>query len=291
MTTSQILEGDLKLNPNTMTVLANLRQAKSEIDAIYAALGSGVGLTQAALDALYVVTQNNITGDLEVAGVPITVTNTAYATVAAMTAATPATNTVSLLTPAAFTGTGKPTVGVPVIYNGTEWEPLGGRQKLFKCMFGTQASPTKNISSATRFALTADPIIPGGLLAANGHALEILARVQKHGAAATAAFRVWMGTSATYTNNSFLVPWNITITDLMSSTILTEVIRTSATTLFTSSFAPSNNNAGASTFADKNTLIDFNADQYVTFAMQTLTAPDNFDLLEMEIFWKSGVTA
>lgn len=221
---------------------------------------------------------------------PVVVTNQAFSTVAAMRAATPATNTVALLSPAAFAGTGKPTVGVTVIYNGTNWEPLGGRQKLFKCMFGTQAAPTKNIASTTRFALTTDPIIPGGLLAANGHALEILARVQKHGAAATAVFRVWMGTSATYTNNSNLVPWTITSADLMSSTIFTEVIRTSATTLFTSSFCPFNNNAGASTFADRNTLIDFAADQHVTFAMQTLTTPDNFDLLEMEIFWKSGVT-
>lgn len=71
MTTSQILEGDLKLNPNTMTVLANLRQAKTEIDDLYAAIAAGTGVTQAALEALAVVQYDSISQVLEVAGVPL----------------------------------------------------------------------------------------------------------------------------------------------------------------------------------------------------------------------------
>lgn len=222
---------------------------------------------------------------------PVVVTNQEYASVGALLAATPATNTVALLSPDAFTGTGKPTAGVPVIYNGTDWEPLGGRQKIFKCMFGTKSAPTKTVSANGRFTLATEPIIPGGLLAANGHGFEVLGRVQKHAANGTATFKIWLGTNATYTNNSIIVAWPVTNTDGMSSTAHTKIIRTSATTLFTSNYAPDNNNAGANIFGDRNTLVDFTANQYLTFAMDVMSAGDSFDLLEISGFWTSGAMA
>jgi hypothetical protein len=289
MTTSRILEGDLKLNPTTMAVLANLRQAKAEIDDLYAAIAGGTGVTQEALEALDVVQHNSTTGGLEVGGTDITVTNTSYDTVAAMNAATPATGTVALLNPAAFTGTGKITAPLAMIYTGSRWEPVGGTAKLFKCQFGTLATPTMVASSAARFALAADPIIPGGLLSADGDSLSVLARYHRHGTAGAIVIRNWLGTSATHTDNSFLVNYSHPATDALHSTYITEAVRTTATTLFSTGFGGFHSAPTASLFAEKDTLINFAADQYLTFAVQTLTSADTMDLLEIEVSWKTGV--
>jgi hypothetical protein len=59
--------------------------------------------------------------------------------------------------------------------------------------------------------------------------------------------------------------------------------------LFSSGFSALSGAPAASLFADKNTLINFAADQYLTFAVQTLTAADTMDLLEIEVIWKTGV--
>lgn len=216
---------------------------------------------------------------------------TTYATVAAMNAAAPAANTIALLLPSAFTGTGKPTVSIPVIYNGTVWEPFGGSQVIFKVMLGTLAVPTVVLGAVGRFPLAVDPIIPGGLLATNGDTLEIQARSQKHGVAGTGTIRLWLGTDTTYTNNSFLTSFSITAVDLQHTTMTTEVIRTSATTLFSSGNAVANGNSGASVFADKSTLINFAENQTITVAMNALTAADTYDLLELEVVWKMGTLA
>ena len=237
---------------------------------------------------LGVVQQNATTGALEVGGADVAVTNADYDTVALLNAATPATGTVSLLNPAAFTGTGKPTAPIPMIYTGSRWEPLGGMAKLFKCQFGTKAVPTMTASSVARFTLATEPIIPGGLISANGDSLTLIARYQHNGTAAGIIVKPWLGTSATYTSNSPLAASTTATTDLAGVTVFTEVTRITSTTAFTSSSGTINVNHATGFFGDRNTLLNFAADQYFTIAIDTVTAPDTLDLLSFEIVWKTG---
>jgi hypothetical protein len=170
MTTSRILEGDLKLNPTTMAVLANLRQAKAEIDDLYAAIADGTGVTQEALEALDVVQHNSTTGGLEVNGSAIVAPVFDWGVTFPLPSALVAGSVVGV-SPASFGGTYKTTVPIYLISDGTSYKPAF-KQLLFHAP-GSAAAPIStgsisvNVVSGTTstFSLGAvSPSIPADFL-------------------------------------------------------------------------------------------------------------------------------
>jgi len=237
-----------------------------------------------------VPTLDSATNTLKLRGSPVVVTNTLYSTVPALLAETPAANTIALLDTAAFTGTGKRTKPLPMIYTGSLWRPFEDYATLFKIQFGTQATPAMNRSTTGVYAFPEPIIIPGELLNTDGDALYTITRTQKHGTVGTAAVRCRLGTDATDTNNSLLFQISPAQTpDLGAQTLISEAIRTSSTTLFTTSNGTLNANHAAGFWADKNTLINFSADQHMDYSLTTVSAGDSVDLLSIEVVLKTGV--
>lgn len=237
-----------------------------------------------------VPTLDSATNTLKLRGNPVVVTNTVYTSVPALLAETPADNTVVMLDPAALTGTGKRTKPLAMIYTGGLWRPFEDFATLFKIQFGTQATPTMNRSTTGVYTFSTPIIIPGGLLNTNGDSLYTITRTQKHGTVGTAAVRCRLGTDATDTNNSLLFQISPAATpDLGAQTLISEATRTSSTTLFTTSNGTLNANHAGGFWADKNTLIDFSADQHMDYSLTTISAGDSVDLLSIEVVLKTGV--
>ena len=164
MTTSQILEGDLKLNPGTMTLLANLRQAKAEIDDLYGSLLAGVGVTDAALAAHFAVQRNPTTGQLEIGGVAIngipSYTFSGRPDAASVAIASLIRHPRSEFT---FVGgaalTSMPSWGIVLQSDGVNWRTP--YKQLYAEEFSTKASPFVTIPTAIE-AVETDIVMPNG---------------------------------------------------------------------------------------------------------------------------------
>lgn len=230
---------------------------------------------------------NNVIGLLD-RNTPVAVLNETFTTVAALLAETPAEGTCAYLSSAAFTGTGKRTKPLLMVYVSGVWRPFEDYALLFKAQFGTQAVPTMNRTTTGVYAFATTILIPGGLVK-DGDSLWTVTRTQKHGAAGTAAVRCRLGTNVDDTLNSLLFQISPAATDLGGQTLISEATRTTSTSLFSTSNGTLNANHASGFFADKATNIDFSVDQYLVYSLTTITAPDTVDLLSIEVGLKSGV--
>lgn len=230
----------------------------------------------------------NIIGFKDLSGSPVPVTNNVFASAPAMLADTPAENTVAFLSAAAFTGTGKRTKPLPMIYTAGLWRPFHDFATLFKAQFGTQVTPTMSLSAVGVYPFPSTIKIPGGLVK-DGDSLWVTTRTQKHGTVGAAAVRCRLGTSATDTNNPLLFQIApVQTPDLGGQTLISETVRTSNTSLFTMSNGTLNANHSGGFFADKTTFLDFSIDQYLVYSVTTLAAGDSVDLLSIKIVLESG---
>lgn len=218
----------------------------------------------------------------------IIVTNNVFASVPLLLAETPAENTVALLSPAAFTGTGKRTRPLPMIYVGGLWRPFEDYAILFKIQFGTQAAPTMNLAAVGDYPFPNRIVIPGGLFNTDGDTMYTIVRTQKHGDLNIAAVQCRMGKNATPANNSLVFQISPAATNLGGQTSISETERTSLNTYFTQGNGILNTNHGSGFFADKTTNNDFSVDQYLDFSLTTITAGDSVDILSIEIAMKCG---
>lgn len=221
-------------------------------------------------------------------GVPVLVTNTVYASVPDMLAATPAANTVCFLSAAAFVGAGSPVAPVPVIYTGTRWAPFNNRQQLFKAQFGTIAAPSMTVTGApAAFPLSAYPTIPAGLLAV-GDTLKFEYRVRRHGIAAM-SHALYFGSHATYNSNVAPIgPQVGAVTDLTGHDYSAEFTFTSATSGVSTRNMLVNSGTGSTAMVDLSTNINIAADQKAFPAITVLSGTDSVDLIHLEIIWIAG---
>ncbi|WP_156797040.1 hypothetical protein [Nitrosomonas sp. Is79A3] len=230
----------------------------------------------------------NIIGFKDLNGSPVPVTNNVFASAPAMFAETSAENTVAFLSAAAFTGTGKRTRPLPMIYTGGLWRPFEDYATLFKIQFGTQTTPTMNLAAVGDYPLPTRIVIPGGLLNSDGDTLYTITRTQKHGAIGAAAVQCRMGKNAVSANNSLVFQIAPAATNLGGQTLISEALRTGANTFFTQSNGTLNANHAAGFFADKSTNVDFGVDQYLDYSLTTISAGDSVDLLSIEVVLKTG---
>lgn len=218
----------------------------------------------------------------------VAVTNQVFSSVPEMLAETPAENTCAFLSAAAFTGTGKRTKPLPMIYTGGLWRPYDDYATLFKIQFGTKTTPTMNLAAVGDYPLPTRIVIPAGLVNTDGDTLYTITRTQKHGAVGTAAVQCHLGMHASSANNSLVFQIAPAATDLSSQTLISEALRTSATTFFTQSNGTLNVNHVGGFFADKSTNVDFSVDQYLDYSLTTVSAGDSVDLLSVEVVLKTG---
>lgn len=308
MTTSKILEGDLLLNPNTMTVLANLRQAKSEIDALFEAVGSGVSVapyevTWAAFALLDPTVYAGITirvtdrhqdsrgvgGILVTGGASWTLESPQvyYSTFAdALSELGTLSNWIGWRICAADVAAGK----LCLHNNGTRFLPANGSGTLLQEANGTLAAPTKSLGSGAApqlFSLSSGYTIPANLIQA-GDKLSIKFHARRRGVGAMTLVMA-LGTGGAVLTDGVIWTSALSATDLHISggDIIVHVGAT--TTFMTSSTFTQVSSGLAGILVDRTTNVNFAAAQTLKFGLSTkVTSSDSLDLMGLSVFWMTA---
>ncbi len=175
----------------------------------------------------------------------------------------------------------------PVIYvysDGTRWRPEGGRQVLYQAQYGTLASPTNSITSATTFTLGTggNPVIPAGLLAAGSRVL-IESLWVKDGTT-TPSLRIYMGTSATASSNAGVYQQTAGAAADLHFLIHNELLFSSTTGGVSTNRQTVGGNAATSCI-DFTTNVNTASDMNIAFGCSTLSG-DTVKLLQYRIIWE-----
>ena len=173
------------------------------------------------------------------------------------------------------------------ISDGINLLPFGGRQLLFKNQVSTVAAHACQVTAAnTRFPISADPVIPGGMIAKRGMGIECVERIVRIANVGTMIYKTTFGTSATLNANASVLQSTLG-TSAANLTIAFRYFierQDTANKLMTTFTVAENGNGGASIIRDLTTNVDFAADQIVSHILTTNSVPEACDLLNHAIW-------
>lgn len=176
----------------------------------------------------------------------------------------------------------------PVIYvysDGTRWRPEGGKQVLYQGQYGTLASPTNSITSATTFNLGTggNPVIPAGLLAA-GSRIQIECAFVKDGTTGP-QMRIYLGTSATASSNSTPYAQGLAATADLHNRVVNDIFFATTTSALSTNKIVMGGGGTATAMSDITTNVNTASDMNVAFGASTLSA-DTVKLMFFRIIWE-----